>query len=369
MTNQELYQLRLNRIKKAIKLEKPDKTPFIPMGDAFFAKRAGVKLSEFVSNMEVSHKCLLDGVKWMGDCEATPGGSYSIAKITGTMFWSRIKLPGIELPDDTLFQIDERELMSAEDYDKIINGGLEAFKGEYFASKLNVDFSFFDEMAEKGPVMDQAMRDAGYPEYVNLLVSLPIDYLSGGRTLSKFLSDVRKMPEKVTEVMDIILDANIKEMKNMAGMVIDPIDVFIAMGRGCPDFYHPKIWEKFVWKYLEKAVNACIDIGLPANLHIDSNWERGLPYMAGFPKATCIFETDGVTDTYKVKEILGDKMCIKGDVQAAKLMLADPDEIYKYSCQLIRDMEPGFILCSGCSIPPNAKPENVMAMVHAASGK
>jgi uroporphyrinogen-III decarboxylase len=61
-------------------------------------------------------------------------------------------------------------------------------------------------------------------------------------------------------------------------------------------------------------------------------------------------------------------MCIKGDVQAAKLALGNPDEIYNYCTKLIKDMGPGFILSSGCSVPPNAKVENVKAMIAAANG-
>ncbi|KZL91818.1 uroporphyrinogen decarboxylase family protein [Clostridium magnum] len=62
-------------------------------------------------------------------------------------------------------------------------------------------------------------------------------------------------------------------------------------------------------------------------------------------------------------------MCIKRDVQAAKLTLGAPDEVYNYSTQLIKDMGTGFILGSGCGVPPNAKVENVKAMVSAATGK
>ncbi|ADK15178.1 MULTISPECIES: uroporphyrinogen decarboxylase family protein [Clostridium] len=147
------------------------------------------------------------------------------------------------------------------------------------------------------------------------------------------------------------------------------LGVFIAMGRGCPDFYNPKLWEKFVWKNLKKITDAIIETGAAASFHADSNWKRGLDYFKEFPKGTCVFETDGTTDIYKIKEKLGDRMCIKGDVQASKFALGTPDEVYDYSSHLIKDMGPGFILSSGCDIPANAKIENVKAMISAAAGK
>jgi hypothetical protein len=46
------------------------------------------------------------------------------------------------------------------------------------------------------------------------------------------------------------------------------------------------------------------------------------------------------------------------------------DEVYGYSTRLIRELGPeGFILQSGCDIAPNARLENIRAMVAAATGK
>ena len=76
---------------------------------------------------------------------------------------------------------------------------------------------------------------------------------------------------------------------------------------------------------------------------------------------------DGETDIFKAKDILGDHMCLMGDVPAAMLFMASPDEVYEYCARLTRELGPtGFILQSGCDIPTNAKPENVRAMIRAA---
>jgi uroporphyrinogen-III decarboxylase len=143
----------------------------------------------------------------------------------------------------------------------------------------------------------------------------------------------------------------------------------MSPARGASEFFAPKLWKRFIWKYLKETVDVIIEEGAIADIHIDSNWERDLSFFREFPKAKCVFETDSATDIHKIKEVLGDHMCIKGDVPAAKLALGTPDEVYNYCKQLINDMGPGFILSSGCSIPPNAKLENVKAMISAATGK
>jgi uroporphyrinogen-III decarboxylase len=76
---------------------------------------------------------------------------------------------------------------------------------------------------------------------------------------------------------------------------------------------------------------------------------------------------DGTTNIFKAKEVLGDHMCLMGDVPAMMLYHKDPDDVYEYSSKLIRELcLEGFILQSGCGIPENAKLENVQAMVSAA---
>lgn len=367
-TNKELYNERMARIKKVISLEKTDKTVCIPFADSFLAKQQGAKLADFVSNLELSHKIMIDGTKWMGDIEAA---IYSFCKASAmeVTFFSKVKLPGRELAEDVLWQVDERELMTPDDYDTIINKGFEPFYQEYFANRINKDLAEAQKVFSRATQFNQNMRDAGYPIYLSGAIAHPIDYLSSGRTMGKFMVDMRRTPDKVAEVMDIICDANIAQFKKNVSTIVEPVSIFVAMGRGCPDFYNLKVWEKFVWRYIEKIAKAIIETGIAANFHIDGNWERGLDYFKEFPKGTCVFETDGTTDIYKIKEKLGDIMCIKGDLPAATLALGTPDEVYNYSKRLIKDMGNGFILSSGCDVPHNAKPENVKAMISAAAGK
>ena len=89
-------------------------------------------------------------------------------------------------------------------------------------------------------------------------------------------------------------------------------------------------------------------------------------YLLDLPARSCIVELDSTTDIFKAKEILGDHMCIMGDVPPPLLSLGTPDEVTHYCKRLIREIGPaGFILSSGCDVPPDAGIENVRAMVEA----
>lgn len=366
-TNAELLNERQIRTKKAICLENTDRTPVIPMMDAFCAKHMGVKISDFCTNVEFSNQTVIKSLNALGDVDGLDM-SYMYASIFNFAFYSRVKLPGRELPEDALWQIDEAELMTEEDYDFIINNGWKAFSDMYLATRLKVNFEEVMTQLSKAPLASKNFAEAGYLEYTPITASHPVDFLSGGRTMAKMMIDMRRMPDKLKAVMEIIQKENLKNYRNQA-RAIKPFAVYYAVARGCPDFYSMKLWEKFVWPFIKETAEMFVEEGVFCNFHMDADWERALDYFKAMPKARCIFESDGLTDIYKIKEILGGHMCIKGDVQAAKLTLGTPDEVYNYSRQLIRDMGDGFILATGCSTPPNAKVENVKAMILAAIGK
>ncbi|HEY3424599.1 MAG TPA: uroporphyrinogen decarboxylase family protein [Negativicutes bacterium] len=366
-TNKELLQERTERVKKAIALENPDKTPVILSGDAFCANHMGVKLSDYVTTPKKTHEIILNSLKELGNVDAT-GTVFTAVNAVPLAFYMNVKVPGRELPDNALWQLDEQELMTVADYDTILNKGWASFREDYLTNRLNLPVaSILEELADI-PQWTKDFEDAGYMVYVPSFSITVNEILGGCRSFSKFMKDLFKMPDKVEAVLDVIQQETLETFRQQL-RAARPLVAFVSPARGASQFFSPKLWERFVWKYLKGTVDAIIDEGAVANIHIDSDWERDLEFFRVFPKGKCVFETDSTTNIYKIKEILGDRMCIKGDVPAALLTLGTPDDVYNYSTKLINDMGPGFILASGCTLPPNAQVENVKAMVAAAAGK
>jgi uroporphyrinogen-III decarboxylase len=73
------------------------------------------------------------------------------------------------------------------------------------------------------------------------------------------------------------------------------------------------------------------------------------------------------TDMARAKEVLGDTICLLGNVPSAMLHLGTPQDVRAYAEQLIDTAGKGggFILSNGAFFD-HAKPENVKAMVEAA---
>lgn len=366
-TAPELLVERVDRLKKTLALEKTDRTPIILMADAFCAKHMGVKLSEMCKGVKASNRIMLESTKELGDIDGV-NGAFAAGPIFPLIFMARVKLPGRELPDDMLWQLDESEMMTVEDYDTIINKGWNSFMPDYLINRLKIDLGGIGADLANVPEAVKNFEDAGYYVYSPIVTITINEYLSGGRSMAKFMRDIYKMPDKVEAVLEVIQKESMEALRQQI-RAAKPTVVFVSPARGASEFYSPKLWERFVWKYIKETADMVIEEGAVCDIHCDSNWERDLDYFKAFPKGKVVFESDGTTDIYKIKEKLGGTMCIKGDVQAGKLVLGTPDEIYNYCTKLIKDMGTGFILSNGCSLPPNAKVENVKAMIAAATGK
>ena len=70
----------------------------------------------------------------------------------------------------------------------------------------------------------------------------------------------------------------------------------------------------------------------------------------------------------KAKEILGDRVCLFGNVPASLLVYGSVSDVEKYCRGLIKDCAEGggFILATECETPWDAKPENVRAIIDTA---
>lgn len=339
----------------------------IYMADAFCAVHMGRKISELIPSLSDAGKIILESYKAMGDVDGT-NFPFSPGPLFPSAFYCNIKLPGRDLPDNALWQLDEKEVMTHEDYDTILNKGWPAFSADYLENRLHFSLEKLGKEVATIPRIIQSFADEGYLCYSPMAPTVVNEYLAGGRSMPKIMKDYFKMPDKVEAVLDIIQEHELNGLRQVL-RTIKPMVIFMSPARGASEFFSPKIWERFVWKYLKGMADAIIDEGAVANVHCDGNWERDLKYFRSFPKGKVVFETDGTTDIYKIKEVLGDWTCIKGDVPSGKLTLGTPDEIYNYAAKLIKDMGDGFILSAGCTVPPNAKVENVKAMISAATGK
>ncbi|WP_406543045.1 hypothetical protein [Clostridium ljungdahlii] len=125
-TGKELYGEHLNRLKDVINMKKTDRVPIVLNADAFCTKNGGGKLSDLVNDVVYGNMELLKGMQALGDIDSIEiPGTYPPSM--GAFFLSKIKVPGRELPDNMIWQIDEKSYMTEDDYDTIIDKGWNYF--------------------------------------------------------------------------------------------------------------------------------------------------------------------------------------------------------------------------------------------------
>ena len=77
------------------------------------------------------------------------------------MWLARVKVPGRDLPDDELWQMDEPELMKVEDYDAILAEGFGPWLARYYKERLPGVAEEFGAFAAYLPEVLDACRRGG----------------------------------------------------------------------------------------------------------------------------------------------------------------------------------------------------------------
>ena len=357
---------RKTRIEKAISLERPDRVPVVLEYAGFAATATNTSMADFVSTPAKATQTMIEAYKLIGGGDAINYGSFSPYRLS-YLFGAKVRVPGVDLPPDEMWQVHETELMRRVDYDRILNIGWQAFFQEFLYSRVfnDAEPGLLPENQDSVDVLG-LWAEQGVPVLTGGDVTSPFELLCGGRSLVSFFLDLAEIPDKVAAVMDEIVPHCAKKISQKALARGYPV-VWVGGWRAAPFMISPKMWERFAWPYFRRLVYEVLDSGLTPLLHLDSNWERELGRFREFPKGKVIAALDGDTDIFRAKEILGDHTCLMGDVPASLYAFGSPDDVYRYSRRLVEGVGPdGFILQSGCDIPANATLKNVQAMIAAA---
>jgi len=364
-----LMEEHLERVKKVISLEPVDRLPVIQNASAFGPRYTGHTIAEFCTVNDASMRITIEAMDKLGGLDginlAMIGRN---TPILSSVWMSRIAVPGKDLPPDSLWQVQEAEVMTVDDYDAIIEKGWPAFQESYFPRVI--------DMADLGDALGwlnenlvpaiQNYHAHGYATLAASGITTPFDYLCGGRSMAKFFIDLYRMPDKIEAAMKVMMPPIIDQgiaVSKAAGVP----GIWVGGWRTAGALVAPKLWERFVWPYVVEEVNAVVAAGLIPILHFDQDWTRDLACFKDLPAKTCVMNPDGLTSAAKFKEILGDHMAWMGDTPATLFAAGTPDDIHKYVRDQVELFEGrGLIIAPGCDAPINTKPENMEAFVEAA---
>jgi methylmalonyl-CoA mutase cobalamin-binding domain/chain len=353
----------------ATALEDVDRHPVFPLLVTAAPRLYGITQAEAWSNHEAAREALIRCFQDFGyDSGSKP--NYYYPMLPGKLCGAPVRnlIPGRQLAEDDLYQIDERVLFPREDYDRIAALGWNGYWDEHYermSGKSKEKFIAMQTMSNHLYVEDMKIcEQRGMPINMGVAVDSVMMAFSLCRTLNEFTQDLYEVPDKVEAAMkascDDLIANSIQVCRNNGKMM-----AFIVLERGSGFYYPLHLFERFEWPFLKRYVDAFVSEGITPWLHMDTDWSINLPYLLKLPKGKCVCDLDSTTDIFRAKEILRGHMCVSGDVPASLLSLGQPEEVAEYCRRLIDEVGDGggFMLTTGCECPIDVKPENLRAMV------
>lgn len=225
--------------------------------------------------------------------------------------------------------------------------------------------------AERIPLMArnmQRMAALGFPTSTmgGAMAAAPFDFMSDTlRGMRGIMLDMLQRPDKLLAAEEKVSRFQLKHVIAFC-KATGRMNAFFPLHRGSDGFMSIKQFEKFYWPQLKNMFLVLIDHGITPRVFYEGVWDQRLEYLAELPKGKTVgmFQE---SDIFKVKEVVGDTMCIIGGMPNAMLRAGTVEEIREHTkklCQIV-GRGGGYIMGTGVGELAGSKPELVKAWVDA----
>ncbi|HEY3277831.1 MAG TPA: uroporphyrinogen decarboxylase family protein [Syntrophorhabdaceae bacterium] len=403
-TPQELYAEREKRVLDTLALKKPDRVPILVMASWYPAKRAGMTIEEVMYDPEKLWKSQWDCmIELEPDMDQNPFGLRLLGPILETLDFRQLKWPGHGVAPNLSYQFVEGEYMKADEYDRFLEdptdfmlrlywprvfGALKAFEklpplrniityavgtpfgfGAFNAPDMREALETLMKAGERSAVIadytrrySEKTREAGFPLQFGAFSQAPFDILSDYfRGMKGSMLDMYRRPDKVLKACEKILPFAIEMARGGAKMSGNP-RVFIPLHKGLDGFMSQDQFDRFFWPTLRELMVTLINDGLTPCPLWEGNCTSRLEAIKDIPAGKAMYAFEA-TDIFKAKEVLGDRICIRGNVPLSLLATGKPEDVTAYCKKLIDAVgkEGGYIMDASAGLD-DAREENVAAM-------
>ncbi|MBW2243980.1 MAG: hypothetical protein JRH01_18520 [Deltaproteobacteria bacterium] len=400
----ELYAEREKRVRDAIELRTPDRVPIIFFCHFWAARYAGMSFREAMYDCEKLNEAARKAILELEpDIFQLPHAAVNLGRPMELMDYKQLEWPGHRGVDPNVpYQYLDREYMLAEEYQEYIFDPTGFMLRKYlprvagvfepFAMLPEVSTLFYlklihstaavatPAMAEAGRALFQAGRESqqmlgtsaqliaeltelGFPNNNLSFTSAPFDMFADYFRGSKgAMLDMIRHPDDLLAAMDKAAEILIRGVLADAA-ITGAQTVFIPLHWCLDGFMSPAQFETFFWPPLRKLLCALVEADLVPHVLWEGDCTTRLETIADVPRAKLVYFFER-TDLFRAKEVLGDTVCLRGNVPAPMLTTGTPDDVRGFCRRLIEGVgrDGGLILDGGIGIPDDAKPENVRAM-------
>jgi uroporphyrinogen-III decarboxylase len=190
----------------------------------------------------------------------------------------------------------------------------------------------------------------------------PFDTLSDYfRGTTGTMLDMFRHPDKILEATEKLLPIMLR--LGLTAKKRDVSRVFIPLHKGLDGFMSPEQFKTFYWPTLKRLILGLIDGGLNPFVLWEGDCTSRLELIGDIPRGKAVYWFER-TDIFKAKEVLGDTVCIRGNVPLSIMSTGTPGDVKDYCKKLIDVVGKGggFIMDSS-TVLDDAKPENLKTMM------
>jgi hypothetical protein len=398
---------RARRIQDAIELKQPDRVPLSMSIGYMLADMGGISKQELLENPEKAQELLEKAaLDFQPDSIHGPMPSDPTPHL---ILGDRMTAwPGHGVDASTQYQFVESEFMKADEYDAFLDdptdwvirtylprafAGLEAFSlmpplnqfisGSYFLSALGglasgpmADaFRTFAQalqaVADQNELMMKNMRRMaalGFPASVigGATLTAPFDMMSDAlRGMRGILLDIRRQPEKLLAAQEKIARYELEHAINTC-KAMGVYKAFLPLHRGSDGFMSIEQFETFYWPQLKSILETLVESGITPIVFYEGCWDKRLEHLAQLPKGKTVgyFQS---SDIFKVKEVVGDTMCIMGGMPNSLLAAGPAEEVRALTKKLCEKVgkNGGFIMSTAVGEMAGSNPEMVRVWAEA----
>jgi hypothetical protein len=360
----------IERIDKHVNLEEPDRVGIAPFGEFYYGSLIGMTIEDMLMDPWKADQAFEAGFKKHGGLDMAEVGFLLAMYLNPTpdifsTFYLDWHLPGRERAPTAIPNLNERAredpLMTEKGYDLILKHGCHRYFGFQRAGVGDLA-KLLQVMPETAQIARKWWEEYQVPTMVDAAINTPFTLLSQLRGSTNFMLDLRRYPDKVLETLDVVCDGLIAAGLALAEMV-QAKTVIVGAVRGSADFISPQMFEKFCLPYLVRTAHAAVAAGLRIQYHFDTNWTPMLPYFKELPPKSGYLHLDERTDILQAKKILGDHLCLLGNLKPSLFTLGTVEEVERQVKTIIDVCAPGGGLIISAELTADSRFELVDAMI------
>ena len=401
------YAERMKRVMDAVELRQPDRVPTVFFSTFWTARYGGISyrqaMYDYDKMSELTKRAVLE---LQPDLYTMPHQLTLMGPIMDLLGYKQLQWPGHGTDENASYQYLDHEYMKPEEYDDYLLDPTGFFLSKYLP-RVGEAFEGLAELPiipalyyirlmvgirpfANPNVMNSIARIQKTAEEANRLMlhsinfakemaglGFPLSYVAGSiapydyfgdylRGSKGIMLDMFRRKDKLLAAMERALHFILK-YAILAAKASPCKFVMIPLHWGLDGFMSLEQFKTFYWPYLRKLMVGLIEADLIPVPLWEGNCTSRLETIADIPRGKAIYWFER-TDLVKAKEVLGDVVCLRGNVPTSMMVTGTPDQVDAYCRRLIEKVGKGggLILDAACGIPDESRPENVKAMFEAA---